>query len=236
MTVDKARRMQMIARWHRRFAVFIAIWILVLAVSGVLINHANDWGLDSTPLPGFLQSSIYGIETDSEAQCAEKEFEGVDCSAVFARLKLAAGEVLLSEYDLYLLDGAGRLVEKLTASHLGLDTLDAGLHHDARIYLRDSRTTVSTDLELLENEVLEPEARAALSGHDWLVRGERNSTITWERLLLDLHAARFLGPLATTFSDLMAVLILILAVSGSWLYRLRRNANGNGLSGRGSQE
>lgn len=235
MTIDKARRMQMIARWHRRFAVFIAIWILVLAVSGVLINHANDWGLDSSPLPASLQASIYGIEAEGEDHCAETVLEDADCAAVFARLQLSAGDLLLSEYNLYLLDGAGRLVEKLAASQLGLDTFDAGLRQDARIYLRDSRTTVATDMELLESEVLGPEASAELSGQDWLVRGERKNGITWERLLLDLHAARFLGPLATAFSDLMALLILILAVSGSWLYRLRRNANGNGLSGRSGQ-
>ena len=46
--------------------------------------------------------------------------------------------------------------------------------------------------------------------------------ISWERLLLDLHAARFLGPLAGLFSDLMALLIVVLAVTGYWTYRLTR--------------
>ena len=45
--------------------------------------------------------------------------------------------------------------------------------------------------------------------------------ITWERLLLDLHAARFLGPAARWFTDLMAALIVLLVGGGIWLYRLR---------------
>jgi uncharacterized iron-regulated membrane protein len=43
-----------------------------------------------------------------------------------------------------------------------------------------------------------------------------------------MHAARFLGPLAKIFTDLVAGLILVMAVSGIWLYRLKRNGNGNG--------
>jgi hypothetical protein len=50
--------------------------------------------------------------------------------------------------------------------------------------------------------------------------------VSWERFLLDLHAARFLGPLAVWFNDLAAVLILVLAMSGAWLGRLKRRASG----------
>ena len=38
---------------------------------------------------------------------------------------------------------------------------------------------------------------------------------------LDLHAARFLGPAARWFTDLMAALIVLLVGGGFWLYRLR---------------
>jgi uncharacterized iron-regulated membrane protein len=44
-------------------------------------------------------------------------------------------------------------------------------------------------------------------------------------LLLDIHAARFLGPAARVFNDLMAALILILAISGLWLYSAKRKSN-----------
>ena len=62
-------------------------------------------------------------------------------------------------------------------------------------------------------------------------------SISWERLLLDLHAARFLGPLARVFNDVAAAVILLLVVSGFWLYFVRRKYNGNngrGGSARGS--
>jgi uncharacterized membrane protein len=230
MTIDKARRRQLIARWHRRFAVFIAIWLVLLALSGVLINHANDWGLDRASAPAFVQRMFYGIEVADLGFCGGLDSDVIDCQAVFAYLPLPAGRLLLAENQVYLLDEAGRLVEKLAASHLGLDRLEAGLQEGERIYLRGSATVVVTDPDLLEQTVLDSNAAEGLAEREWLVRQGSAAGISWERLLLDLHAARFLGPLAVAFSDLMAALILMLAVSGTWLYRLKRAGNGNGSS------
>jgi hypothetical protein len=46
--------------------------------------------------------------------------------------------------------------------------------------------------------------------------------LSWERLLLDLHAARFLGPAAWLANDLLAGLILVLGLTGGWLYLVKR--------------
>jgi uncharacterized iron-regulated membrane protein len=73
---------------------------------------------------------------------------------------------------------------------------------------------------------------AALDNRNWLLAGESPNLVSWERLLLDLHAARFLGPLAIVFSDLMAALILALALSGLWLFGVKRKANENGSRNR----
>jgi uncharacterized iron-regulated membrane protein len=111
---------------------------------------------------------------------------------------------------------------------MGLERLQAALRDGPRVYLRDSRITVLTDMDLLDREILEAGAASALDNRNWLLPGETPNMVSWERLLLDLHAARFLGPLAVVFSDLMAALILVLALSGLWLYRAKRKANENG--------
>ena len=228
MTVDKARRRKSVARWHRRFAVFLSLWLVVLAASGVLINHAHDWGLDRKPLSASLQRWVYGIETSDVNFCDTAMTAGLDCSGVFARLPLPMGALLLGKDSLFLLDPSGKLIEKLSVAQFGLGNLQAGFRDGSQIYLRDIHKTVLTDAELIDHVVLDSRAEEALSGRNWQVRGQAAENITWERLILDLHAARFLGPLAKIFTDLMAGLILILAVSGIWLYRLKRNGNGNG--------
>lgn len=221
MTADEARRRQSLARWHRRLAVLIGLWLVLLAVTGVFINHAHDWGLDRRALPGSVQRLVYGIDTPDDF-CAPYPALGRECQDVFARLALPAGELLLAVSRLILIDGQGRIVESLPAGQLGLEGLEAGLRHGGSVYLRDRRRTVRTDAELMNWEQIGGEAAAALDGGPWQVRPGDDAGITWERLLLDLHAARFLGPGAKYFNDLFAALVLVLAVSGAWLWSAKR--------------
>ena len=129
MTIDQARRLKGLALWHRRVALVVCAWLLVLAGSGLLINHAHDWGLDRSGLAGPLQRVLYGIEPDDEDSCQGALTPEADCSG---------------------------------------------------------------------------------------------DSISWERFLLDLHAARFFGPLASVITDLMGGLVLLLALSGLWLWWLKR--------------
>ena len=221
MTIDKAKRRKAVARWHRRFAIFISIWLVLLAFSGLLINHANDWGLDSRPLANSVQRWVYGIDTQGVDLCEPLTREGIACEQLFARLQLPVGVLLLGVRDLFLLDDSGQLVEKMSARQFGLASLQAALLEGSEIYLRGADKVVLTTPDLLEGQVLNSAAAAELSGRNWQVAEMSPEVITWERFLLDIHAARFLGPVASVFNDLMAAFILILAISGLWLYRVR---------------
>jgi hypothetical protein len=226
MTIDMVRRKQITARWHRRMALFVSLWLVVLAASGMAINHAHGLGLDRRPLPDNLQSLVYGIKAKPAPFCDSAAILGTDCASVFAQLPLPAGRLLVSGRDLFLLSAEGQLLEKLSVSLFGLDSLNAVLARDAHIYLRDASRTVRTDEEFLQWDVLSPEAAGSLTADPWQVRANSPDTVSWERLLLDLHAARFLGPFAQWFNDLVAVLILLLALSGMRMFRLRRNGQG----------
>ena len=221
MTIDKAKRRKSVARWHRRFAIFISAWLVLLASSGLLINHANDWGLDSRPLASTLQRWVYGIDVQGADLCEPLTREGIACEQLFARLQLPVGVLLLGVRDLFLLDDSGQLVEKLSVRQFGLASLQAALREGSEIYLRGADKVVLTTPDLLEGQVLNSAAAAELSGRNWQVAETSPALITWERFLLDIHAARFLGPVASVFNDLMAVFILILAISGLWLYRAK---------------
>lgn len=222
MTIDGFRRLQFLARWHRRIALLACIWLVALAVTGLLINHAHDWGLDRSPLCASLQRLLYGIEPGDAAYCSRVAAIGPDCAEVFGGLSLPAGEILLAPDTLHLLDEAGGLIESLPVSRLGLGGLEGGRREGDWIYLRDRQQTVRTDLEMLSWQAVDADSAAAMNSKPWQAGVEYAEGITWERFLLDLHAARFLGPLAKTFTDLMAGLILVLAMSGMWLWWLKR--------------
>lgn len=225
MTVDQARKRKFLARWHQRLALVVFAWLILLSASGLLINHAHDWGLDQRPLPAPLQRWVYGIDNEPNDYCSEHGAIGPECTGLFASFTLAAGSLLLDEHSLYLVDDAGELVEKLAASQLGLASLRAALHQGSRIFLRDGSKTVVTDIDLMDYKVLGPEESGVLAGQNWK-EPKAAISVTWERLLLDLHAARFLGPAARFINDLLSGFVLLLAISGLWLYRHKRKGNG----------
>lgn len=227
MTADQAGRMRFMARWHRRVALFVMAWLAVLAASGIVVNHANDWGLDRKPLAGPLQQLVYGVENTRREFCKDEAPAGADCGSIFARLELPGGTLLLAEHSLYLLDAEGGLVEKLPASQAGLGRLDAGFAKGEAVYLRGAGQIVLTGTELLEFRPVGEDRAAQIHPSAWQAN-DLTAAITWERLLLDLHAARFLGPLSKAFNDIIGGLILLLALSGFWLHRLKARANGNG--------
>jgi len=222
VTIDIFRRLQWVTRWHRRIALLVCVWLVALAATGLLINHANDWGLDRSAVSAPLQRLFYGIEPASAEFCAQGADIGPACAAVFGRLSLPAGELLLAPDQLYLIDSAGQLLEAVPVSQLGLDSLTGGRAEPDGIYLRDRDRIVHSDFELMEWQALDEGIEPAPAGGAWQNRSEAAGAITWERLLLDLHAARFLGPLASAFTDFMAILILVLALSGTWLWWLKR--------------
>ena len=128
--------------------------------------------------------------------------------------------------NLYIVDTDGALLEKLGSGQFGLQGFDGGLGRDAAVYLRDASRTVRTDPDILDWQTLGDQEVGELSGYEWQVPESQASAVSWERLLLDVHAARFLGPAAKWFNDLMAVLILFIAISGIRLFRLKRNGSG----------
>ena len=222
MTIDQARRRQAFARWHRRIALVVFAWLSALAATGFVINHAHDWGLDSKGLPAWLTERVYGVAAVDDSRCPSGIPSPSLCAAVFARLDLPSGPLLVTPDTILLFGHGGELIESLSATQIGLSRVEAALLEGRRIYLEGEGHAVSADLDLMTWNRLDPAALSRMADVRWQQRGEDTGAITWERFLLDLHAARFLGPAAVIFTDLVAGLILLLAGSGVWLWWLKR--------------
>ena len=221
MTVDQARKLQAVARWHRRIALLVLLWLALLAASGIFINHANDWGLDRKALWQPVQGLIYGIAPPDLDACEGIELPAETCAAIFARLDFPTGALLLHRQAVYLVDADGMVLEKLGVSQLGLVSLEAGKSSGGRVYLQGPDQVIVTDSELLEIRSPSAAELESASAYPWQLPDDMTAQITWERFFLDLHAARFLGSFSRLFNDLMAGLILLLALSGFWLHRMK---------------
>jgi hypothetical protein len=195
--------------WHRRLGLAAATVLVLLIVSGLLLNHGHRLGLDRIYVQSAWLLDWYGIrppgeprgvalgahwlsELDGRIYFDARELPGVRGELHGAVLFGGDIAVAVGE-DVWLLTPAGDVVERL------------GEAHDAPVRTRRERPVALP---------------AALRAE--LVRQYRGRGLSVERLLLDLHAGRILGEFGAWLVDLTAIACLGLAVTGLWLWSRRR--------------
>jgi hypothetical protein len=231
--------------WHRYIGLAAALFVILLTVTGLVLNHTEDLSLDSNHVGSSLLLDWYGID-------APDNINGFNVGAISitavgnhiywntSRIPQAnaplvgavefAGLVVIGiEGQLLLFTASGELVERLdgaTGVPAGMQAL--GLTPAGELAIHAAHGYYRTDdnfLEWHETENLEaewsrsaapsPELRSALQ-QAW-----RGTGLTLERVLLDLHSGRILGSWGVYLVDAAAVLFLMLAISGVWLWGKR---------------
>ncbi len=219
-------------KWHRRLGVVLGLFWLWMAVTGFLINHARDFGFDRTMVENARILGWYGltppVRVPVGALIATLTPEGLEwgdrplgpCSRLLGVTALTNGFLAACPERLILSDRQGALADQLDAAH-GLVIAPEALGREGdRLLVRDSDGkvhAVNPDLLEIATATL-PDTRSA----SWLTPREPSVGITRERLLQDLHAFRFAGPLSPWLPDVLAASTLLLAGSGWVLARKKR--------------
>lgn len=237
-----------LARGHRGLGLAAAVFMAWLAVTGALVNHAEDLGLERTTVRSPWLLDAYGIGTPpvtaayriGDRWLVQVE-RGLYLDTRFVttldeneRLlgAAAAGELfaVASGSRLRLVDGSGRPVESLGPAHgLPKDLRRFGVTGRGQLVVRARDGLFVADPADLAWR------RRAVPAH-WSVaeplppvvqaaieRDARTRVLTRERLVRDLHSGRFFGLWAKWLADLLALVLVALSVSGVWLWwRTRR--------------
>ncbi|MFZ5724395.1 MAG: PepSY domain-containing protein [Pseudomonadota bacterium] len=235
-----------IRRWHRRIAGFAVAIVLWFALSGILLNHAQDLALDRTPLPDAWSRFFYGAslpETLHGYRLDERWAVVVDDTLHHGTRAIGAcagglrGAARLGEWHalactdvVHLVDRDGNPVERIDDSW-GLDgaiTAIAPASPSAIAIVTTGATRcLDATLGALQDcraqatpvaaEPVPADARSALADSLAPPAADR------ERLLHDLHSGRLFGVSARWLWDLFALTLLVLAGSGLWLMRRRHH-------------
>jgi hypothetical protein len=235
-------------RWHRRLGVFAAFFVLVLVVSGILLNHTSELGLDRSFVNSIGLSRLYG---DDSATLRGYQLGGhwlfqtadgrvyldvrdvAPCNGTLVGALKSNGLFLAAcEEELLLITESGQLLESVSAS-TGLPVPLQGLGLvENTVVVRAGENWRLADLEMMDFD--EYAAGGALIQQ--VAAGSLPETVrqqvpgagqwlTWERVLLDLHSGRVLGRAGVWLVDIVGVLLASLAMSGLamwWLHRRRR--------------
>ena len=234
--------------WHRYMGVSAALFTLIIAVTGVLLNHTEHFQLDSQHVKSDWILDWYGIEAPQELPsfpCGDrhitlmgehlylnrKEIDGNYGQLVGAICQDQLLVVAVSQ-SILLLTPRGELIEQLK----GKDGVPAGIHaigtdasgrfvaqgsHDIyqpdRDFIHWSRWEGNSEtVTWVTSNELDTVVKASLQQHF------RTEVLPVERVVLDLHSGRFFGSLGPWLFDIAALLLILLSLTGSWIWLKRR--------------
>jgi hypothetical protein len=238
-------RRRRLRRGHRWVGLSLVIFIVFLSISGITLNHSVDLELDRRYVSWSWLLDAYGLEVpDPAASFADSGhratllggrlfLDGRDIghqeSVLAGIASLGSLVVVAGERTVYLLTETGDFVEAIDlGSELNGPIEQLGRSGD-RAILKSAGKLYRSDPDIALFEAWEEE-----SSDHWSVATRPNATemavletawrgrgVTIERLLLDLHSGRVFGSAGPLFMDVVAILFIVMSISGLVLSRAR---------------
>jgi hypothetical protein len=230
---------RLLFKFHRYTGLGMALIIVMLAVTGIILNHTDDLKLDSHYVKSKAILDWYGIASSKPKiafasrthwviQSGEQIYlgsqpiikkpeplVGLVSSDTFLLLGFTTGLILLSN--------EGEIIERIEKpiSRIAIDSLDT-------VIIESKDRVLSSDdalLSWLETEKI-PEWSIPSNPPATLLERinklSRNNILPYERVLLDIHSGRFFGPYGVLMVDIAGILFILLAVSGCWIWLRHR--------------
>ncbi|WP_417347369.1 PepSY-associated TM helix domain-containing protein [Ferrimonas sp.] len=226
-----------LTRWHSRIGILVCAWILLLACTGLILQHGHRLGLDKPLLTGAFWYSLADLPQPTVSGAEEQGLYQVDNRLLSRQGHLAMldGEVqgvvvgeesmLVSDQgQLWLLTPEGELVDSVPLEGLALaGTSAAGLPllkgREGRLWQLD--WWLEAKPELAEATLVQGPVKftqASLPGEI----EDSHSGVSVERLILALHSGRIFGPLGEWLMSAVALMAIGIACTGFVIWGRRR--------------
>jgi hypothetical protein len=222
---------------HRWLGLSLAFFVLFLSVTGLALNHGETWQLDKKTIPSWL-ASLYietpdltgfkvteGLVYQAGHTLYLNEHAVTSCSETLIGAAEISGLIITAcEGELLAFLGSGQLVERLGAAHgvpSPITRLAMNPHMEgAFVFVGNDEGWHRYNMEELSSEsiLVSDESMMQASPAEIPANLALGGAITWERLILDLHAGRWPGFSSTWFLDAVAGLLIVLALSGIGIY------------------
>jgi hypothetical protein len=231
--------------WHRRIGLVAIALVIILAITGIMLNHTEELKLDENYVESSLLLGWYGLEPEGEAisyDVGEHVITVLEHQVFFNTYPVAkTGQryrgavkaetliVLAFDTELMLLTHDGELVERMPTGHSFSDIQRIGIKYKRPVietseplyYMADEHIL---DWDVIINEDITWAHKTTLNDKKMAVLLEsfRGRGLTLERVLLDLHSGRLFGEYGIYVMDAAAVALLWLSCSGLWVWWRRK--------------
>lgn len=226
-------------RWHRRIGVAVALFLLLLAVTGILLNHSHDIGLDHKPLENRWLRAHYGLESAGTASAGKHELAGralrvrdgqlwlgedqlTDCAHLVGVMESREQVLVVCPDRLVLLTPDGQLIDQADSLRGIPSGLSAVSSDGDTILLKTADSSLGVNLADLSVHQVQTGPDVVWQEPVMAMPSAPVDAITWERVMLDLHSGRLFGSFGVWLVDLTGIATIVLALSGVWLFFRRR--------------
>ncbi|MBE9567119.1 MAG: PepSY domain-containing protein [Proteobacteria bacterium] len=232
--------------WHRRIGLFALILVIILAVTGILLNHTEQLELDETYVGNSWLLSWYGIEPKDEPvsyRVGEHVISSwhhqlfFDDAAITTLEQNIHGAIAADQFIVIALDDAiilltteGEFIERVSTSisfsniqRLGIKYMRPVIETSEPLYYIADEHIL--DWDIMVNEGVRWVERYTLSSDEKekLLIAYRGNGLKLERVILDLHSGRIFGSYGIYVMDAAAFALLWLSCSGFWVWNSRRH-------------
>ena len=226
---------------HRYGGITSALFIIVVCITGLLLNHTDqlelnkktvtanwllDWyGIEKPPTVSFEFADQYASQLNQTIYLGTTHVQG--SYALLQGLVSAERTTIIATTDqLIVMTPKGELIEVLDALHgIPANIRRIGLTPDGELIIDATGNLWTADDNLLGwartdaksiawsvTTTLPSTLEDAISTHF------RGAGLSLERILLDLHSGRILGRAGPWLGDAVAIVFILLAITGIWMW------------------
>jgi len=231
-----------IQKWHKKIGVYVAIFVIFLAISGIALNHTEkfklntthvkiDWLLDLYQINpefepiGYFSFDNWAVQVGERIYFNNKEVAN-DVNKLIGMTKIQDTYVIAYDGKLMILTNEGEILESLGGAEgipAGMKTL--GIDSQKNIVIESAHGYYRVNLDILKwNEFNFLEAKWSSASEiteslkNDVLDQYRGTGLPIERVLLDLHSGRIFGSWGVYFVDLVALLFIVMSITGIWMW------------------
>lgn len=227
--------------WHRRFGLAAIILVIILAITGIMLNHTESMKLDETYIDSALILNWYGLEPTGEPisfNVGKHKVSQLEHQLFFDNKIIASNKQILRgavqserfivvafDSELLLLAENGDFIDRIPMSasfsniqRLGIKYSRSVIETDGLIYYMADEHILDWDLIINENIKWSQPVGLDSTEKEKLEQAYRGKGLTLERVVLDLHSGRIFGQSGVYLMDAAAIALLWLSISGFWIW------------------
>jgi len=235
--------------WHRRAGLFALALIVILAITGIMLNHTEEFKLDETYVNNSWLLNWYGIEPEDtpvsylvknattshviSAWHKQLFFDNTAITKLEQTIHGAIGAeqfiVVALDNEIILLSYEGEFIERVSTSISFSNIQRLGMKYKRPVietseplyYMADEHIL---DWDVIMNEDIKWTEEYTLNDNEYeqLLVAYRGNGLKLERVILDLHSGRIFGQYGVYLMDAVAIALLWLSLSGLWVWNSRR--------------